>query len=103
MKYETKKKIKENMQSFVEWFYLKFIRPIKKKYKRNQYEKRQRILNQAIGEVVREFDQFMVFALDETIKEYRESKQQNYYTVQAMHDIRKLHEKTLKRYILGKK
>ena len=81
--------------------YKEVIRPINKQRRRNSYEKRLKMLNEAKGIIISEFEPMLIEMLSKTLYEYRESKQGNYYTIQACHDIENAYKKKLQEYIIS--
>lgn len=99
MNYKTKDKIEQAFNDFKEAIYIKVIRPIKKARRRKEYEARRKIMQQAKGELIEGLDKFMVNILNEALSKYRDSKQQNHYTIQASHDIKAIYENVLSDYV----
>ena len=99
MNYKKKDKIQEVLYNFREGINSKIIKPIKKAKRRKEYEAKRRVLLQAKGELAENLDKWMISMLNEALADFRYSKKQNHYTIQASHEIKTLFENKLSDYI----
>lgn len=96
-------KIKKLLADLVEWFRLHVIRPIEKSRRRRAYLKHQALKQEAVGELIEKFEPFLMQVLDQSLSDYHEAMPQNFYTIQARHDIRRIYEIKLKSLITSQK
>lgn len=78
--------------------YRRYIRPVRKYFKRKKYIKEQKILSLAIGELIYKFEPLIIVILNETLEDFDSTVKQNHYTRLAQEQIRKIFESKIKRF-----
>lgn len=87
-----------------DFMYFKFIKPIKKARRRREFERKKAILNEAIGNVIENFEPLLIRILNETYSDYEQAGlPKNGYTIQMEDDIKRLYQIKIKDFINSNK
>lgn len=95
------KKVLISIKDFV---YFRFIKPIKKARRRRKFEQKKAVLNEAIRNVIENFEPLLIRILNETYSDYEQAGlPKNGYTIQMEHDIKRLYQIKIKDFINSNK
>lgn len=92
------KKIERIISNIWQWFYKKFIRPIKKYFRKRRFERDERYTRIAVGRLVDKFEPLLIRIHQEALRDYDNSMKQSFATKEAQRDIGKFFELKIKEF-----
>lgn len=90
--------MKKIMSNIWQWIYKKFVRPVKKHFRRKRLERDEKYTRIAVGRLVDKFEPLLIRIHQEALRDYDNSMKQSFATKEAQRDIAKFFELKIKEF-----
>lgn len=92
------KEINKLLERFRDWFYKKYVRPVKKAYRRRKFEREEKLMRIAMGKIMEMFVPLLIRIFDEAVRDYDTSMQASFKSREVTRDLRKFYELKIKEF-----